>query len=101
MSLGAPRIYYTGKRVGSAWRGSTVVWPLCRRKRRDRTCGRSRVAKEGADVAVQFNRGKAAAEAVAKNIGAKGRRGLAIPADVTDREACRTLRDEAVRALAP
>ncbi len=57
------------------------------------------LAKEGANVAVQYNRGKAAAEAVAKSIDAKGRRSLAIQADVTDRDGCRTLVDEAVEGL--
>src|SRR6267143_6765644 len=47
------------------------------------------LAKEGANVAVQYNRGKEAALAVAQTIQGIGRKGIAIQADVTDPRACR------------
>ena len=44
-------------------------------------------AREGADLAINYRRDREAAEATAREIGAMGRRALAVQADVGDREA--------------
>ena len=57
------------------------------------------LAKEGADVSVQYNRGQEAARAVvdaAKNL---GRKGIAVQADVTDPASCRRLVDQTSKDL--
>src|SRR3990172_12552896 len=46
------------------------------------------LAREGADVVVQYRTNRAPAEDVVRAIGASGRKGLDISADVSDREAC-------------
>ncbi len=64
--------------------------------------GRSAVlelAREGADVAVQFNRGKEAADSVVGEVRKLGRQAVAIQADVSDRDACGTLERETTRSL--
>src|SRR6266581_8101233 len=45
------------------------------------------LAKEGADVAVQYRRGKEAAESTVASVRKLGRKGIAIPADVSDPDA--------------
>ena len=57
------------------------------------------LAREGADVAIQYRSGRKGAEGTAEAIGALGRRGLPLAADVTDPVACRRLVDEAVRTF--
>lgn len=57
------------------------------------------LAREGAHVAVQYNRGRAPAEKTAAEIQALGRTGVALPADITDPEACRRLVETARKAL--
>ena len=57
------------------------------------------LAKEGANVAVQYNRGKEAALAVAQTVQDLGRKGIAIQADVTDPTTCRELVDSTLKAL--
>jgi len=57
------------------------------------------LAKEGADIAVQFNRGKESADAVVERAQKLGRRGIAIQADVGDPKACERLVREAIRSL--
>ena len=54
------------------------------------------LAREGADVVVQYNRGKEAAFEVADQLRALGRRGTPIRADVTDPTACRAMVESAV-----
>lgn len=49
------------------------------------------LAREGAEVVIQYNRGKKSAEAVAGEMRSMGRRGHPIPADVSDPAACRRL----------
>ncbi len=57
------------------------------------------LAREGADVAVQYRDGRDRAEAAAAAITALGRKGLALTADVSDPDACRRLVEDATRAL--
>ena len=57
------------------------------------------LAAEGADVAIQFNRGKEAAQAVAEKVINLGRKAVAIQADVTDSRSCRTLATETLSSL--
>jgi 3-oxoacyl-[acyl-carrier protein] reductase len=57
------------------------------------------LAKEGADVAVQYIRGQEAAETAAKKIRASGRQSLAVNADVTDPDAGRMLVNKTVEAF--
>ncbi len=57
------------------------------------------LAREGADVALQYGRGTAQAEATAKRIRELGRKAVAVQADVADPGACRSLVDSVVRAL--
>ena len=57
------------------------------------------LAQEGADVAVQFNRGKEAAQAVVEKAKSLGRKAVAIQADVTDPRSCRALASQAVASL--
>jgi 3-oxoacyl-[acyl-carrier protein] reductase len=57
------------------------------------------LAQEGADVAVQFNRGKEAADAVVEKVRSYGRKAVAIQADVTDHRACRTLASRTIESL--
>src|SRR2546428_6035301 len=49
------------------------------------------LAEEGADVALQFNRGKESAGSAAAQVRKLGRRGLAVQTDVSDASACRRL----------
>ena len=57
------------------------------------------LAKEGADVAVQYRRGKEAAESTVASVRKLGRKAIAIPADVSDPDASGRLVGETVRAL--
>ena len=57
------------------------------------------LAAEGADVAVQFNRGKEAAQAVVEKVHGLGRKAFAIQADVADHRACRDLASKALASL--
>ncbi len=57
------------------------------------------LAREGADVAVQYRTGKASAERTAKAVRGAGRNGYAIEADVSDSASCRALADEARNLL--
>jgi len=57
------------------------------------------LAAEGAEVAVQFNRGKEAAQAVVDKVRGLGRKAVAIQADVTDYRSCRALASQTVAAL--
>jgi 3-oxoacyl-[acyl-carrier protein] reductase len=57
------------------------------------------LAKEGADVALQFNRGKEAADSAAAQVQKLGRRGIAFQADVSDANACQRFVNETVRSL--
>jgi len=57
------------------------------------------LAAEGAEVAVQFNRGKEAAQAVVDKVRGLGRQAVAIQADVTDYRSCRALASQTVAAL--
>lgn len=58
-----------------------------------------RLAKEGADVAITYARGKAQAEDVLADIKALGRRGLVIAADSADADAVRNAVAEVVKAF--
>ncbi|HYS73122.1 MAG TPA: SDR family NAD(P)-dependent oxidoreductase [Thermoplasmata archaeon] len=49
------------------------------------------LAREGADVSVQYNRGRAAADAVVEAAKKLGRKGIAVQADVSDPKSCRQL----------
>ncbi|MYM68241.1 SDR family oxidoreductase [Pseudoduganella sp. FT55W] len=57
------------------------------------------LAENGADVAFTYQHASGKADAVAKSIAAKGRRGLAIQADSADPQAITRAVDEAVAAL--
>ena len=57
------------------------------------------LAREGADVALQYHRGKRSAEDVATRIRGLGRRGIAVQAEVSDRAECARLVRETIRAL--
>ncbi len=56
-------------------------------------------ASEGADVAVQFNRGREAAQAVVEKVQSLGRKAVALQADVTDPRSCRTLAAQTIGSL--
>ena len=56
------------------------------------------LAREGADVALQFNRGKNGAEAVAKHIRDLGRKAFVTQADVSDPASCRRLVESVLAA---
>ncbi|TLZ94868.1 MAG: SDR family oxidoreductase [Methanobacteriota archaeon] len=56
-------------------------------------------ATEGADVAVQFNRGREAAQAVVEKVQGLGRKAVALQADVTDPRSCRTLASQTIGSL--
>ncbi|WP_119272983.1 SDR family oxidoreductase [Taklimakanibacter deserti] len=58
-----------------------------------------RLAREGADVAITYAKGKAQAEDVLAEIKALGRRGLVIAADSADADAVRKAVAEAVKAF--
>src|SRR3989441_11583997 len=57
------------------------------------------LAAEGADAAVQFNRGKEAAQAVVEKVQGLGRKAVAIQADVTDHRSCRSLASQTLASL--
>jgi len=57
------------------------------------------LAKEGADVALQFNRGKEAADSAVAQVQKLGRRGLAVQTDVSDSNACQRFVDATIRSL--
>ncbi|MGI0148733.1 MAG: SDR family NAD(P)-dependent oxidoreductase [Thermoplasmata archaeon] len=57
------------------------------------------LAREGADIAVQYHRGKAAAQGVVEEVRGLGRKAIAVPTDVSDARACRELAAEAVASL--
>ncbi len=59
------------------------------------------LAREGAHVAVQYFRGKVAAEKTAEEIRSTGRSGVAVSADITDPAACHRLVDESRTSLGP
>lgn len=57
------------------------------------------LAKEGADVAIQYNRGKDKADDVVARVRALGRKAVAVQADVSEREACKRLVKETTTSL--
>jgi 3-oxoacyl-[acyl-carrier protein] reductase len=57
------------------------------------------LAKEGADVALQYHRGKERADEVVSRIEGLGRKGVALQAEVSDRTECARLVQETVRSL--
>lgn len=57
------------------------------------------LAREGADVAVQYLRGKASAEETVSAVRAHGRKGAAVEADVSDPGSCRRLAHAAEEAF--
>ena len=57
------------------------------------------LASEGADVALQFNQGKEAAEDTAAAVEKLGRRGSVFQADVSDPNACERVVNATIRAL--
>jgi 3-oxoacyl-[acyl-carrier protein] reductase len=57
------------------------------------------LANEGADVALQFNHGKDAAEATAAEVEKHGRRAIAFQADVSDANACKRFVKATIRSL--
>jgi 3-oxoacyl-[acyl-carrier protein] reductase len=57
------------------------------------------LAREGAEIAVQYHRGKEAALAVVEKIQGLGRKAVAIQADVSDQGSCRGLASEALKSL--
>lgn len=57
------------------------------------------LAREGADVAVQYNRGKAQGEETADRIRSLGRKAFAAQADVSDPGSCRDFVDAALNSL--
>ena len=59
------------------------------------------LAREGADVAVQYRGGKDPAEATVEAVRASGRKGFALAADVSDPNACRRLVEDARGELGP
>ncbi len=58
------------------------------------------LARRGADVAVQYRRGKAQAGETVAEIERLGRAGIAVPADLADPSECRRLVEESRKALA-
>ncbi len=59
------------------------------------------LARQGAEVAIQYHRGRKKAEDVASAIRGLGRKAVPLPADVSDPVACRTLVEEATAKLGP
>ncbi len=57
------------------------------------------LAKEGADVALQFNRGKEGADTAVAQVQKLGRRGIAFQADVSDANACHQFVNATIRSL--
>src|SRR6266571_1096259 len=57
------------------------------------------LAKEGADVALQFNRGKEAAQSTVAQVQKLGRRGIAAQADVSEENACQQFVNATLRSL--
>lgn len=57
------------------------------------------LSREGADVAVQYHRGRDAAEATAQRVRDAGRKAHVLQGDVTDPEACRKLASSTLAAL--
>ena len=57
------------------------------------------LAREGADVSVQYHRGRAAADAVVEAAKKLGRKGIAVQADVSDPKSCRQLVEKTVQEL--
>ncbi len=57
------------------------------------------LAREGADVVIQYRAGKARAEEVARAIGALGRKTLLVSADVSDASSCATMVAETLRTF--
>jgi len=57
------------------------------------------LAREGADVVVQFNRGREAAQSVAEKVQGLGRKAVAIQADVTDPRSCKALASQTISSL--
>ena len=57
------------------------------------------LAREGADVAIQYRRNDAAGRETARRAEALGRKGAAFAADLADPESCRSLVDSATHAL--
>jgi 3-oxoacyl-[acyl-carrier protein] reductase len=57
------------------------------------------MARDGADIAVHYNRGKEAAHAVVEKVEGLGRKAVAVQANVADQGACRTLASETLSSL--
>ena len=57
------------------------------------------LAREGADVAVHYSRGKDAADEIVKGIRQLGRKAIPVQADVSDQRACRGLVSETLHSL--
>ncbi len=57
------------------------------------------LAREGADVAVQYLRGREGAEETVRRVRELGRKGVALPADVSSPKACKALARETVDVL--
>jgi 3-oxoacyl-[acyl-carrier protein] reductase len=57
------------------------------------------LAREGADVAVQYNHGRKPAEAMVEKVRGLGRKAVALQADVADPHACRSLASETLARL--
>jgi 3-oxoacyl-[acyl-carrier protein] reductase len=57
------------------------------------------LAREGADVAINYHSNAAAAEEVAQQVRALGRRAALLQGDVADREACETMAGQAIEQL--
>ena len=57
------------------------------------------LAQEGADVALQFNRGKEAAKSTVAQVQKLGRRGIASQADVSDANACQEFVNATIRSF--
>jgi 3-oxoacyl-[acyl-carrier protein] reductase len=57
------------------------------------------LAREGAYVTVQYNRGKSAAQAVVQEVRDLGQKAIALQADVSDARACRGLVEQTVSQL--
>lgn len=57
------------------------------------------LAREGADVALQYNHGRKPAETMVEKVRALGRKAIALQADVADPRACRSLASETLAGL--
>ncbi len=57
------------------------------------------LAKEGADIAVQYNHGRESADTIVAQIQKLGRRSIAVQADVSDPDACDRLVKSTVKSL--